>query len=228
MTEVQESILDKIQKLLSLANSPNKHESELAMMKAMELMTKYNVSIEQIQEEGFKGYKDETITDHFIHFELTYLRDILEKYFYVRTLGIQGRDKLHIVGKASNVSVAVYLLHFLHNKFNQEYVEFKKQMNGAKVFRKAYYEGLWRGLCEKLKAETQRLSFEEGLIVVKDKKMDEFFDSLFNPNSLRKTSLAKSTPDNNSLRAGYETGKNIQLNPGINSSNTNKTLRLGN
>lgn len=48
--ENKEKILNKIQKLLALANSPNIHESSLAATKAKELMDKYQ--IEEIELDG--------------------------------------------------------------------------------------------------------------------------------------------------------------------------------
>lgn len=40
-------VLDKIKKLLALSKSPNEHEAQAAMLKAQELMAKYNISVEE-------------------------------------------------------------------------------------------------------------------------------------------------------------------------------------
>ena len=41
---VEERIIDKIRKLMALAGSPNENEAKLAMMRAQQLMAKYNLS----------------------------------------------------------------------------------------------------------------------------------------------------------------------------------------
>ena len=41
---VEEKIIDKIRKLMALAGSPNENEAKLAMMRAQQMMAKYNLS----------------------------------------------------------------------------------------------------------------------------------------------------------------------------------------
>lgn len=45
-----EKVLDKIKKLLALSQSPNEHEAQAAMLKAQELMKRYDISLEQSNE----------------------------------------------------------------------------------------------------------------------------------------------------------------------------------
>lgn len=54
MTADKEKIIEKLKKLFALGNSPNQHEAELAMKKASELMTEYQVNMTEIDlsEEG--------------------------------------------------------------------------------------------------------------------------------------------------------------------------------
>lgn len=47
-------IIEKIQKLLSLSESSNEHEAEVAMLKAQEFLAKYKLSIKEVKE--YKGY----------------------------------------------------------------------------------------------------------------------------------------------------------------------------
>lgn len=47
----QSKIYDKIKKLLSLSTSPNEHEAQAAMLKAQELMAKYDIQVESVNAE---------------------------------------------------------------------------------------------------------------------------------------------------------------------------------
>lgn len=48
MTYERQQVLDKIDKLLALGQSPNEHEATLALSRAQELLDKYNLSVEDI------------------------------------------------------------------------------------------------------------------------------------------------------------------------------------
>ena len=46
---LNDQIIERIQKLLSLANSDNENEAQLAASKANELLTKYNLSLQEVE-----------------------------------------------------------------------------------------------------------------------------------------------------------------------------------
>lgn len=56
------SIMEKIQKLLSLANSDNENEAKMATARANELLIKYNLNLQQIEDHQ-NDYMVQTIED---------------------------------------------------------------------------------------------------------------------------------------------------------------------
>lgn len=61
MNESQTKVIDKIEKLLALAGSDNENEAKAAMMKARELMAKYEIKREQLNE----GQEEERPVVHY-------------------------------------------------------------------------------------------------------------------------------------------------------------------
>ena len=61
MNESQNKVIDKIEKLLALAGSDNENEAKSAMMKARELMAKYEIKREQLRE----GQEEERAIVHY-------------------------------------------------------------------------------------------------------------------------------------------------------------------
>lgn len=52
MNEQENKVIDKIEKLLALAGSDNENEAKAAMVKAQELMAKYEIDRERVQGKG--------------------------------------------------------------------------------------------------------------------------------------------------------------------------------
>ena len=52
MDDNENKVIDKIEKLLALSSSSNENEARAAMMKAQELMAKYEIKREQLKEIG--------------------------------------------------------------------------------------------------------------------------------------------------------------------------------
>lgn len=54
MNEADNKIIDKIEKLIALSNSDNENEAKAAMLKAQELMAKYEIEMSQINPDKAK------------------------------------------------------------------------------------------------------------------------------------------------------------------------------
>lgn len=116
----KEKIIEKVQKLLALSNSSNEHEAKLAMENANKLLTKYNLSMKDVEE----VHSD--IIEHVVErsgriskWRIVLLQSIAELNF-CEVLYLQRINKpkdLIIVGKDHNIIVAIeiyrYLVQFL-------------------------------------------------------------------------------------------------------------------
>lgn len=59
MTTLQETMAEKVRKLLALSKSDNEHEAKLAAQRASELMEKYQISMSQVALDDVKRHKVE-------------------------------------------------------------------------------------------------------------------------------------------------------------------------
>src|SRR3989338_4989437 len=151
-------ILDKVHKLLALAQSPNEHEAQTAMAKAHELLLRHNLSLldtqtkwnyihKQVGEIGRRDPAKSTISA------------ILCKYFFVEAIWTFGYDQhrnrrgrvLEIYGTPENVEMAEYVYHYLQNVSELLWTEYKEKntINGNR-HRRTFIYGLLEGFYHKL------------------------------------------------------------------------------
>lgn len=121
-----EKIVDKIRKLLSLAQSPNEHEAALAAKKAQELLAQHNLSLSEV--EG-KEEEDDVGEGNFETASQPWQRRICSGvaklyfcYYYftfvkypapTRRCGYVRKDRHNFVGLDHNVSVAKMMAEYL-------------------------------------------------------------------------------------------------------------------
>ena len=157
--DVSRNIIEKIRKLLALAESSNEHESALAMEMAGRLLKRHN--IQQLYENEQKNYVYAIINSKRKRIEEYQRRIIvvLTKFFYVKALCSSLydplRDETHktfeIFGKKENVEIAEYCYHFLEQKLSSFWQQNCSKFNGnTRIAKKSYYLGLLQGFSEKL------------------------------------------------------------------------------
>jgi len=219
-------IAEKIEKLLSLATSDNENEAKLAMEKAMALLTKYNLTMEDIKQNDYAGElvkegERKQIVDK-------YIQDILQDFFFVDFVLMRGyhNDPRHVnikmFGKKENVKVAAYVYDFLAKKFQQLWRKYKKTYGGS---RNSYFAGLHRGLSSQLENGQKKVESETGLMVVKDPRIREFMEQEEGP--IRDASnRAKRLTDARAFNQGKDDGKNIRIHKGVESKAVNRGRRL--
>lgn len=220
MTEEQkkDTMMQKIEKLLALSQSSVPAEANAAIAKANELMFRYNISMSDIKDKTLREYTEESVPYDFM-IETKYIRDILVKYFFVQTIRVGYSLKWNILGTIENVAIAVYMYHHIKHKFAEAWQTFKKEHQKRGVEGKTdFYLGLWKGLGDKLASERDRLKKEEGLIWVSDPELKNFFDKQHPPATTSTTShaIGRLSSDGHAQGAGYQAGKNMSLNKGIN------------
>ncbi len=155
-----EAILDKVRKLLALADSSNEHEALLAMEKVRELYAKYNIELNQsMQNEGFVhlvlNYGKKKLPSWFVRIAV-----ILSEHFFVRTLICQQFEQMsgayhgaiEVIGRKENVLMAEYVFYFLIQQL-EALVENKIQAERglSRRDRNSYRLGILEGFSRKLK-----------------------------------------------------------------------------
>jgi hypothetical protein len=209
-----DAIVERIQKLLSLANSDNENEAKMATARANELLIKYNLKLQEVTDRQF-DYVEEGIAT------------ILTKFFFVKVViarkhvgyssgqwatrnmpRAQYQKTIKLVGTAENCQIASYIFSYLNDAFPKLWNEYKLK-TGADVTRKvSYYMGLAKGISIMLDETKWRVEKETGLVLVKDKDLEAH---------IKKTTTGTYGGDTNSeidpnvVRDGIKDGKNVQL-----------------
>ncbi len=159
-----DNIMLRVQKLMALAGSQNRHEAESAMAKAHELIAKYNVNLfaRDEQRNFVSAFLGKPALRH--HREAYHLaRLILDFYFvqglwvsaYVLEKGKMGRV-LEINGTVQNIKIAVYV-HYFVRRFIDTHWENYNRGKGYNRYRKTDFAvGIIEGFRSKLEFQNHR------------------------------------------------------------------------
>lgn len=176
-------LLERIAKLLALAQSQNVHEAQAAMAAAQRLMLKHN--IESVTRPRAASYA-------FRHLGLPtgrkgeherILAAILGEHFFVEVIWVpvwrplEGKrgSVLEVCGNVENVELAEYVHSFLLHTAERLWREFKREHRvGSNAERRTYLSGVMSGFRDKLERQKQK-SREQGLVWVGDSELGRFF-----------------------------------------------------
>ncbi len=229
--EKETLILEKIRKLLSLAQSDNVNESETAMKLANQLMLKWNIQ-----------HSDENENRNFKYLQLgsvgqvpllkKMISQILSDFFFVETIWVGSYDVhkmkkgrvLEICGRTENLEIASYVYDYLNTIARVQWENYKKTHKGAS--KNNYQYGLMLGFLEKLQLQNNENTTEKALVWSGDPLLDEYFRKR-HPR-IRKMNSSSMQKHEKSLRDGKKDGKNLVISKGIkNTSNKVKGLLFG-
>ncbi len=225
----EREVVEKIQKLLALAGegNPEKEESETALLKAQELLLKYNMKIEDV--ENVVTEEEEVQSD-------TILSDATAKSYMwkakIATVvcpnfrcsillgnrwqsGSRKSKDLKVIGMPDDVSACAEVLRFTFSFYNASWQTFKKDADsGSKAqtyaLKNDYLNGFLRGLAERF-AENVK---EKALVLVRDGKVDEFLKANAKPG--RTLPQGHSDFNVDALAHGYVDGKSARKDAYIN------------
>ncbi len=179
---VDNPVLRRITRLLALAESPNRHEAELAMRQAQRLMLKHN--LDRVVVAAGEGYTFRQVgtarrrVDAHEHILASILGDrfFVEVIWVPSYLPIEGRAGrvLELCGTLSNLDVATYVHGFLLETSERLWREHKRS-NGivGDRERRRFLLGVMMGFSEKLDSAASE-SRQEGLIWTGDSELTSF------------------------------------------------------
>ncbi|MCP5003540.1 MAG: DUF2786 domain-containing protein [Planctomycetes bacterium] len=213
-------LLDRVHKLLALAQSPNEHEAQNAMTKAHELLLRHNLSLSDMQTSG--NYIHKQIGDVGRSNPIkSIISSIISRFFFVETIWTFSYDRqrnrsgrvLEIYGTTENVEMAEYVYEYLQNISDLLWVEHRKQKNlTGNRHRRTFIHGVLNGFYRKL--DSQKLENQTRSLVWKgDPRLKDFFHRR-NPKLVRTSSrFTKSCQD--AYDSGINQGKNLVIQKGI-------------
>lgn len=226
---VSEAIIRKIQKLLALAESDNKHEAEAAATKASELLLKYNLDMQTAQQ-NLDYTKEIVFEGARVTKETKWIEGILIDYFHIKILRHYDRrireTTVYFVGDKANVEVAKYVFEFLSRAYRSLWLEFKKQNNVATKYGATFYYGLTLGIVTKLKSQRAAVEQERGLVLVKDPALQVFFNKQFGPTM--ESNISLNAFKNDAVKdAAFKKGQELNIARGLNQKSGPGNLKLG-
>ena len=242
----KEQILDKIKKLLALANSSNEHEAKAASARAQALLTKYNLTMEDAESVDHKYSQEFCSTGRQrMKPQWKYVQSLLREFFFIeivqtrRRMRVPNEDlfkpiKIEICylmfGKPHNIEVAKYVRDFLMRAFEDSFKTYREQTGAPAKARGSYYNGLFQGLYEQLMDARTGVEQETGLVVVPDADLNDFVKDSFEK-ALTTSRNRTEIRDKKAAMAGYEQGKNMNIARGLGGGEDKReigqTLRLG-
>lgn len=166
-----ERILEKVKKLLSLAQSSNTHEAELATVKANELLLRHN--LDYLKDRVEPIYMDRLLLQKRKDSKLSAIYEIL-KHFVVRPVISMGKNSccLEVSGSLTNVKLAGYVANFLDQELEHLW-EVARKEHGLSGLREknSFFLGVAQGFDLKMKKSKDSYSAEDkkALMVVEQK-----------------------------------------------------------
>lgn len=211
-------LLQRIAKLLALAESANLNEAQAAMNAAQRLMLRYNIDESQAVGSRRRDY-------HFRHLgkpsgrisEAERVASVLlGEHFFVEVIWVptyMAREAkrgsvLEVCGTEANVEMAAYVYDFLLGSAESLWLEHKRQygIRGNRD-RRTFLAGVMCGFREKLKAQ-QRQHQQQGLVWSGDPELKSFYRKR-HPH-IRLTRYA-GQPRNDAHESGRRAGRELVL-----------------
>ena len=129
---IEKSILKRIQKLLTLSKDKgaSKAEAERAMEMAQRLMTKYNITMANIENDtpASKIKHEYFFSRAVLNPADTEITAILCRFYKVKIL-YNGNSGMVVIGTPENIEIAKYVHGYLRNVFFKCWNEFKRSAN---------------------------------------------------------------------------------------------------
>lgn len=225
MNSASDDIVAKIKKLLRMKKGCTTFETETALKLAHEIAIKYGLDIYKINpdEQSRCLIEHANIQDlKRVQIECKLAAMIINSFFNIRTLLSQRYESSVIIfiGTKSDIEIARYIYTFIIRSFRYQWNHNRGRLRN----RNAFLQGMYLGLCSKLRAQMPRtdnpaaliyLSHNTALLKYKEEKFPETTEQRIVD---RDASKAKSE--------GYLRGWKIEIRSGLNASE--ETLQLKN
>ncbi len=218
----ESAIFRKVQKLMALSSSSNKHEAESALIKSRQLLLKHNMDVTYIENSNEeKMVVKRILKSKRINAKMSAIGNILGTFF-VSALYNKSTEftYLEILGTPTNVEIASYVATILETELEKLW----EQTNLSGITQKnSFFLGVSHGYCDKIGALKKTYSMEDSkaLMILENQLLDAQ-DRIYN--NIRKTK-SQSRYCAASAAVGEKMGSNLNIRPGVqNSSNASVKL----
>jgi hypothetical protein len=230
-----ERTLEKIRKLLSLAQSSNEHEALLAMTRVREIYARLNLDhMQSRSKDEFVHLVISTGKKRFEAWELKTL-SILIAYFFVRVLTLEQfevstcekKQAFELIGTRENVLMAEYVYHFLIQQVEHLIDQMipAKGRKFSRIEKNSYRLGILDGFSKKLASSLKIVApvdpDSKSLMVVralsqfqKDPLLTEYLGDIYP--GLAQRPPPSATVDAQAFEDGHKAGHKINLHKPLN------------
>lgn len=174
--KTKEEILEKVKALLALGDSSRNNsdeEAKMAMLKAQELMAKYDISAEEVEDEDEEKYSHEVCEHKWDYAYRVPLAHVLSKNFRCMVY-VKGK-KIVFMGHSSDAKICKatfeFAYQFIQRRGNSIYNKRYSMGYPTKGVFNSYADGFIRGLQEAFDAQCVALA-----VVTPQDVIDEFKD----------------------------------------------------
>jgi hypothetical protein len=218
--DAQARVLERVAKLLALADSPNVHEAENAMGAAQRLMLKHNIDVAQGPMASHYSFRQVGKPSGRVQESDRILSVILDEHFFVEAIWVpvwrplenKRGSVLEICGAVDNLELAEYVHTYLTRTAEQLWKEHRKQLGiKSNANRRAFLSGVMSGFSEKLAAERAK-NQREGLVWQGDPELRRYFRRR---HPYIRTTRQGGRHDRETYRAGRDAGSKIVLRKGV-------------
>lgn len=230
----QDRIMVRVRKLMSLAQSRNQHEADLAMAKAHELVARYNIDLIRLnRERNFVSvFLGKPALRHFREsYKLAHLvQDFYQVYgiwvsAYVLPKGKMGRV-LEISGTEKNVAIAGYVYDFVNHYIDTKWRAYNRDGRLSRYRKTDFAVGVIEGFYSKLESQKKKLKQENemDLIEIEDPELSTYRRYRYP----RVSRFRRSMPghDKRVLEDGEKLGRRLVISKGIHEKGGNRGLLL--
>ncbi len=163
-TAAGRKIIARIDKLLALAASDNEHEAALAMQRATELLQRYNLDRQTLEQPSACMRLIINTGSKQMPSYRRWICSILHNYFFVKIVLSSLYDPqrnasyktIELLGRSENVPIAEHCYYFLEQQLASLWQKNRHRFKGnARTAKNSYYLGLLNGFSQKMKAQSE-------------------------------------------------------------------------
>ncbi|MFA7060542.1 MAG: DUF2786 domain-containing protein [Pedobacter sp.] len=218
-------VIEKIRKLLALANSTNEHEAALAASHAQRLLSEHNLAMADIEPDNKPDSADrlETTVSKTLPKWIRHLSAGICTAFDCQAIHNPAIGKLTFIGVGADVQVAVYTFAFLDrtirrlcSNYIRHHISDRLANRQRELMRQSYYLGAVSTITDKLRIQKQQTPVTPGALVpIKDALIKKTMSEMGPTRTVRSR---KSYINASAYTQGQQDGKQVGVHHGIGGS----------
>ena len=232
----RDRLMIRIKKLLALAASQNRFEAQAAMLKAHELIAKYNVELLDVQNsfDVASIFVGKSALRH--PKEDYFLANLLQDLYFIRGLWVSayvlnkakmGRV-LEISGSIQNLKLASYVYDFIQRYIHKQWLLYNRTRRLNRCRKSDFAVGIIEGFRTQLTSHVrQNKTMQTNVAIIRkaDSALEQYFKHKY-PHTAKIRKVV-SQPHQRVLKDGEKLGKKLVITKGISGRNNGAIRLLG-